>query len=138
MELSVFHLAINVTDLSLAREFYGELIGAEEGRSTENWVDFNFFGHQLSLHLGTPLISELTGKVDDTLVPMPHFGLVLPLPAWEGIANRLVDKGVDFVLPPSVRFMGKESEQYTLFLLDPFGNPLELKSFKDMNRLFVS
>ncbi|GBL04953.1 VOC family protein [Glaciecola sp. KUL10] len=138
MDLCVFHLAINVTDLSLAREFYGELIGAEEGRSTENWVDFNFFGHQLSLHLGTPLVSELTGNVDDTLVPMPHFGLVLPLPAWKSIASRLTDEKVDFILPPSVRYKGKKSEQYTLFLLDPFGNPLELKSFKDMNRLFAS
>jgi extradiol dioxygenase family protein len=138
MQSSIFHLAINVTDLCQAREFYGKLLGAEEGRSTETWVDFNFFGHQLSLHLGSPLTTELTGKVDNTMVPMPHFGLVLSFSVWKRIANRLDDAGIEFVIPPSVRFAGKPSEQHTFFFFDPFGNPLELKSFKDMSRLFTS
>jgi len=133
-----FHLAINVTDLDAARGFYGGVLGAIEGRSTETWVDFDFFGHQLSLHLGTPFATEATGKVGDHRVPMPHFGVVLPLALWREVAARLDAAGVDFVIPPSVRFEGEPGEQWTMFFRDPSGNPLEIKGFAEMDRVFAS
>ena len=133
-----FHLAINVTDLDEARAFYGALLGGVEGRSTETWVDFNFFGHQLSLHLGAPFATQATGKVGDHMVPMPHFGVVLPLDIWRGVAGRLTAAGVDFVIPPSVRFEGQPGEQWTMFFRDPAGNPVELKGFADMNAVFAA
>ena len=136
MQSNIFHLAINVTDLNQARAFYGELLGAEEGRSTETWVDFNFFGHQLSLHLGEPLHTKNTGKVDNIAVPMPHFGLVLPLALWRTLADRLTAAKIDFVLPPTHRFVGQPGEQFTFFFFDPFGNPIEFKSFADMKEVF--
>ncbi|MBE0453492.1 VOC family protein [Roseovarius autotrophicus] len=132
-----FHLAINVTDLDAARAFYGGVLGAVEGRSTETWVDFDFFGHQLSLHLGTPFATEATGKVGNHLVPMPHFGVVLPLPLWRDLAARLELAGVDFVIPPSVRFEGEPGEQWTMFFRDPCGNPVEVKGFADMGAVFA-
>ena len=104
--LTPFHLALHVTDLDEASSFYGGTLGCAEGRSTETWVDFNFFGHQLSLHLGRPFATTNTGKVGAHLVPMPHMGLVLHLPDWRALADRLLAAGVDFVLPPSVRFEG--------------------------------
>ena len=133
-----FHLAINVSDLDAARAFYGGVLGATEGRSTETWVDFDFFGHQLSLHLGTPLATEATGKVGDHMVPMPHFGVVLPLFEWQRVAGRLSAAEVDFVIPPSVRFEGAPGEQWTMFFRDPSGNPLELKGFADMDAVFAA
>lgn len=132
-----FHLAFNVTDLDAARAFYGGVLGATEGRSTETWVDFDFFGHQLSLHLGTPFATEATGKVGDHLVPMPHFGVVLPLALWREVAARLEAAGVEFVIPPSVRFEGAPGEQWTMFFRDPCGNPVELKGFADMTAVFA-
>ena len=132
-----FHLAINVSDLDAARAFYGGVLGATEGRSTETWVDFDFFGHQLSLHLGPPFATEATGKVGDHLVPMPHFGVVLPLALWREVAARLEAAGVAFVIPPSVRFEGGPGEQWTMFFRDPCGNPVELKGFADMGRVFT-
>jgi extradiol dioxygenase family protein len=132
-----FHLAINVTDLDAARAFYGGVLGATEGRSTETWVDFDFFGHQLSLHLGAPFETRATGKVGDHMVPMPHFGLVLPLPLWRDLAARLEAAGVDFVIPPSVRFKGEPGEQWTMFFRDPCGNPVEVKGFADMGGVFA-
>jgi hypothetical protein len=131
-----FHLAINVTDLDAARRFYGGLLGGIEGRSTGTWVDFDFFGHQLSLHLGTPLATEATGKVGDHMVPMPHFGVVLPLSEWQQVAARLSAAEVDFVIPPSVRFEGEPGEQWTMFFRDPSGNPVEVKGFADMETVF--
>ncbi len=133
---SIFHLAFNVTDLQQARDFYGELLGSEEGRSTDTWVDFDFFGHQLSLHLGKPFESAYTGMVDNIAVPMPHFGLVLPFDAWQKMADKLTTAKIEFVLPPTLRFKDKPGEQYTLFFFDPFGNPIELKSYPDSNELF--
>ena len=133
-----FHLAINVTDLGEARAFYGGLLGGVEGRSTETWVDFDFFGHQLSLHLGTPFATQATGKVGDHMVPMPHFGVVLPLDIWRGVAERLTAAAVDFVLPPSVRFEGQPGEQWTMFFRDLSGNPIEVKGFADTTGIFAS
>ncbi|WP_300548535.1 VOC family protein [Roseovarius sp.] len=133
-----FHLAINVTDLDAARGFYGDLLGATEGRSTETWVDFDFFGHQLSLHLGAPFATKPTGKVGDHMVQMPHFGVVLPLETWREVAARLERAGTEFVIPPTVRFEGEPGEQWTMFFCDPSGNPVELKGFADMGAVFAS
>ncbi|MGI3167759.1 VOC family protein [Pseudooceanicola sp. C21-150M6] len=132
-----FHLAYHVTSLDQARAFYGGVLGAEEGRSTETWVDFDFFGHQLSLHLGTPFATTNTGKVGDHMVPMPHLGMVLPLDDWKAMADRLTGAGVDFVLPPSVRFEGEPGEQWTMFFRDPSGNPIEIKGFRDAAGIFA-
>lgn len=133
-----FHLAINVTDLDTSRAFYGKILGGVEGRSTATWVDFDFFGHQLSLHLGQPFATEATGRVGDHMVPMPHFGVVLPLDVWRGAADRLTAAGVDFVIPPSVRFKGEPGEQWTMFFRDPSGNPIEVKGFADMAAVFAA
>jgi extradiol dioxygenase family protein len=129
--MSIFHLAFNVGDLDEARTFYGDLLGCEEGRSTDTWVDFNFFGHQISLHLGPPFAHAPTGQVGEHKVPMPHFGVLLDLDSWKQLADRLEDANVTFILPPSLRFEGQPGEQATLFLLDPFGNPLEFKGMRD-------
>jgi len=133
---SLFHLAFNVTDLDEARRFYGGVLGCAEGRASETWVDFDFFGHQLSLHLGTPFATAPTGQVDGQLVPMPHFGLVLALPDWQAMAGRLKAAQTDFVLAPQVRFEGEPGEQWTMFFLDPFGNPLEMKGFRALETLY--
>ena len=133
---SLFHLAFHVRDLNVARDFYRDVLGCTEGRSTDNWVDFDLCGHQLSLHLGEPFATTLTGHVGDHLVPMPHFGLVLPLPAWQIMAERLTQAGASFVLPPQVRFAGQPGEQWTMFLLDPFGNPIEIKGFQSFDAVF--
>ncbi|MDM7933458.1 VOC family protein [Tabrizicola sp.] len=131
-----FHLAYHVTDLNEARAFYGAVLGCPEGRSTETWVDFDFFGHQISLHLGEPFKTTNTGKVGGHMVPMPHLGLVLLLEDWRRLADRLTAAGVDFVLPPSVRFKGEPGEQWTMFFRDPSGNPIEVKGFRDMEAVF--
>ena len=135
--MSVFHLACNVHCLTEAREFYGQLLGCEEGRSTETWIDFNFFGHQLSLHLGQPFQIERTGHVGDKKVPMPHFGAVLPMQEWEVLAQRLITAGVKFELEPQIRFKGQVGEQSTMFFYDPSGNPIEMKGFKDFDEVFA-
>ncbi|KGM48776.1 VOC family protein [Pseudooceanicola atlanticus] len=132
-----FHLAIHVTSLEEARDFYGTVLGAEEGRSTETWVDFDLFGHQLSLHLGPPFATTDTGKVGEHMVPMPHFGFVLPLERWQEMAERLKAANVAFVLEPSVRFEGEPGEQWTMFFRDPSGNPIEIKGFRDYEGLFA-
>ena len=136
MTSSFFHLAFHVRDLDAARRFYGSVLGCAEGRSTDTWVDFDLFGHQLSLHLGEPFATTLTGRVGDHWVPMPHFGLVLALPDWQAMAQRLQNAGVNFVLPPQVRFEGQPGEQWTLFFLDPFGNPIEIKGFRTLAGVF--
>ena len=125
--LTPFHLAIHVRDLDAARAFYGGLLGCTEGRSASTWVDFDFFGHRLSLHLGTPFAHTATRRVGDHSVPMPHFGVVLLLPKWEALAMRLASCGVDFVLPPTVLFEGEPGEQWTMVLVDPSGNPIAIK-----------
>ena len=133
---SLFHFAFNVTDLDIARQFYGGVLQCLEGRSTATWVDFDFFGHQLSLHLGQPFKTESTGLVGDTLVPMPHFGLVLELPDWQAMAARLAATNTVFIMPPQLRFAGQPGEQYTMFFCDPFGNPMEIKGFKSLDTLY--
>ena len=135
---SLFHFAFNVTDLDEARRFYGDLLGCREGRSTETWVDFDFFSHQISLHLGEPLKTALTGHVGDQVVPMPHFGLVLQRADWQAMADRLQAAGVPFVMPPQLRFAGQPGEQWTMFFLDPFGNPLEIKGFESLETVYAS
>lgn len=135
---SYFHFAFNVTDLDAARRFYGGVMGCREGRSTETWVDFDFFTHQLSLHLGEPFKTAATGCVGDHRVPMPHFGLVLALPDWQALAKRLTDAGIQFVIAPQIRFEGQAGEQWTMFFLDPFGNPIEIKGFASLDSIFAS
>ena len=135
---SLFHLAFNVTDLDEARRFYGGVLGCAEGRSTDTWVDFDFFGHQLSLHLGEPFATACTGHVGDHLVPMPHFGVVLALPDWQALAARLQAANSAFVLAPQVRFEGQPGEQWTMFFCDPCGNPVEVKGFRSMDTLYVA
>jgi extradiol dioxygenase family protein len=137
-----FHLALSVHDLAQARAFYGELLQCPEGRSAPTWVDFDFFGHQLSVHLqraperSPSPVSATTSPVDGDAVPMPHFGLVLDMPRWESLAERLRAAGTAFVIEPRVRFRGRVGEQATLFLRDPSGNALEFKAFADRASLF--
>ncbi|RZL94210.1 MAG: dioxygenase [Variovorax sp.] len=133
---SIFHLAFNVRDLDGARRFYGGVLGCAEGRSTDTWVDFDFFGHQISMHLGEPFATADTGHVGDVLVPMPHFGLALALPDWRALADRLEAANTDFVLKPQVRFEGQPGEQWTMFFRDPFGNPIEVKGFRSLDTVY--
>ena len=135
---SLFHLAFHVSDLDEARRFYGGVLGCSEGRSTDTWVDFDFFSHQISLHLGEPFKTTCTGRVGDHWVPMPHFGLVLLLPEWQALAHRLEATGMDFVLKPQRRFEGQPGEQWTMFFCDPFGNPIEVKGFASLDQLYAS
>jgi len=134
---SLFHLAIHVTDLEAARRFYGGVLGCAEGRSTDTWVDFDFFGHQISLHLGTPFPTSDTGRVGDRLVPMPHFGLVLGLDDWHALAERLRAAGTEFIVPPHLRYPGEPGEQWTMFFRDPSGNPIEVKGFASLEALYA-
>ncbi|MEE7501900.1 VOC family protein [Methylobacterium sp. C33D] len=135
--LTPFHLAYHVTDLDAARRFYGGVLGCREGRSTETWVDFDFFGHQLSLHLGEPFATTRSGTVGDHTVMMPHLGVVLPLDAWEALAGRVEAAGIAFDIPPVVRFAGEPGEQRTMFFFDPSGNPIEVKGFRDLAGVFA-
>lgn len=133
---SIFHLAFHVRDLDVARRFYGGVLGCAEGRSTGTWVDFDFFGHQISLHLGEPFATARTGRVGDVMVPMPHFGLALALPDWQAMAARLEAAGTEFVLKPQARFEGQPGEQWTMFFFDPFGNPIEVKGFRSLDTIY--
>lgn len=135
---SLFHLAIHVTDLEEARRFYGGVLGCAEGRSTDTWVDFDFFGHQLSLHLGTPFATTRTGRVGPHMVMMPHLGVVLRLSDWLALSDRLQSLDVVFDIPPVIRFEGEPGEQRTMFFFDPSGNPIEIKGFADFDGLFAS
>ena len=140
MTLAPFHLAIPVYDLAAARHFYGEVFGLEEGRSSEHWVDFNFFGHQLVIHEHPKTSSQEsahTNAVDGHDVPVPHFGVVLGWEDWHALAERLQARGTTFVLEPQIRFKGQVGEQATLFLFDPCGNALEFKAFRDIGQLFA-
>ena len=133
--LPPFHLAIKVRDLTEARRFYGELLGCPEGRSSTTWVDFNFFGHQLVCHVArhVSLVSqEESNFVDGHDVPVPHFGAVLEIPNFESLSRKLEASGVRFVVEPHVRFKGQPGEQATMFLLDPSGNAIEFKAFRNI------
>ncbi|MAC27066.1 MAG: glyoxalase [Myxococcales bacterium] len=134
MSAPPFHLAIPVHDLEAARAFYGGVLGCREGRAAERWVDFDFFGHQLSCHLAD-VDPPPTNEVDGDAVPVRHFGLVLPWDEWERQARHLEAAGVRFLIRPRVRFAGQPGEQGTLFVRDPSGNAIELKSFRDPARL---
>ncbi|HVF35988.1 MAG TPA: VOC family protein [Candidatus Saccharimonadia bacterium] len=141
MPLAPFHLAIPVHDIAAARAFYGEVFGLAEGRSSEQWVDFDFFGHQLVIHEQPRTAAQQqhahTNPVDGHDVPVPHFGVVLPWTDWEALAARLTSLGTRFVIEPYVRFKGQVGEQATMFLLDPCGNALEFKAFRDLDQLFA-
>ncbi len=133
-----FHLAFPVRDLAEARAFYGDLLGCPEGRSSNEWVDFNFFGHQIVTHLSPDECgSTQTNNVDDHNVPVRHFGAVLDMGVWENLAKKLQDAGTKFVIEPYVRFKGEVGEQATMFFMDPSGNALEFKAFKNIESLFA-
>ncbi|MCH7789903.1 MAG: VOC family protein [Acidobacteria bacterium] len=134
-----FHLAFPVDDLAAARRFYGDLLGCSEGRSTQEWVDFNFHGHQLVAHLDTSSGgSTATNSVDGEAVPVRHFGLILSVSAWLELVARLVEHDTEFLIEPQVRFEGQVGEQHTCFFLDPSGNAIELKAFANDEAIFAS
>ena len=136
--MAPFHYLFHVRDLDEARRFYGGLIGCLEGRSAETWVDFDFFGNQISLHLGAAVATQPTGHVDGIAVPLPHFGAVLGWDLFHEVAVRLANASVEFVLSPRIRFPGAPGEQATMFFLDPSGNALELKAFRDPAQIFAA
>lgn len=136
--LTPFHLAIPVHDLKAARVFYGTLLGCSEGRSAERWVDFDLFGHQLSVHLADHGGIQAHNPVDGDAVPIPHFGVILRWEDWHALADRLRAADQDFVIEPRIRFAGQVGEQATMFFLDPSGNALEFKSFRDPARIFAT
>ena len=137
--LSPFHLAIPVTDLPESLLFYEEVLGCERGRQSADWVDLNFYGHQLVLHqVAAPKGPSVSNPVDGEQVPVPHFGVVLPWPEFEALAGQLGSLGAVFEIPPTTRFVGRVGEQRTLFLRDPSGNCLEFKAFRDPSRLFAA
>jgi extradiol dioxygenase family protein len=139
MSLPPFHLAFPVDDLAAARKFYGGLLGCREGRSADHWVDFDLHGHQIVAHLAPDAIrSRSNNPVDGEEVPVPHFGLVLSMPEWRALAERLAAAGVKFVIEPTVRFAGHPGEQATMFLLDPAGNALEFKAMANPDNLFAT
>jgi extradiol dioxygenase family protein len=141
VDLPPFHLAISVRDLAESRRFYGQLLGCPEGRSAETWVDFDFFGHQLVCHVAAnyPAVAEgNSNAVDGHDVPVPHFGAVLEIPQFDELAKRLRGGGVQFVIEPHTRFKGEVGEQSTMFLLDPSGNAIEFKAFRNIrDQLFA-
>jgi len=138
-KISPFHLAIPVNDLTVCREFYGGILNCEEGRSASQWVDFNFFGHQLVIHQRpeaekTP--KKVYNPVDGHNVPIPHFGVVLEWDVWHELKALVIKKNIQFIIEPYIRFKGEPGEQATMFFLDPEGNALEFKSFKSLDNLF--
>ena len=134
-----FHFAFIVKDLPSTRRFYGEVLGCREGRSTATWVDFDFFGHQISAHTtGTIMRTEKTGQVDGVAVPMPHFGAILAWDEFAALAERIRAAGHAFVIEPRTRYEGQPGEQATMFLLDPSGNALEFKSFRHPEHVFTA
>ena len=138
--LSPFHYAFVVTDLELTREFYINTLGAHEARSDERWVDFNFFGHQLSAHLANecPQHSPSLSLIDGDHIPIPHFGVVLPKVDWKQLAERLIEKKIEFLIKPKLRFKNTPGEQWSMFLYDPFMNGIEFKSFENTELVFAS
>jgi uncharacterized protein len=133
-----FHLAFPVHSLAAAREFYGELLGCPEGRSSDEWIDFNFYGHQIVAHLAPQECGHRsTNAVDGHDVPVRHFGAVLSMPQWDALADKLKAAGTQFVIEPHIRFKGEVGEQATMFFLDPSGNAVEIKAFANMASLFA-
>jgi len=137
MSLQPFHLAIPVDNIENSRDFYTNMLGFKEGRSNVKWVDYNFFGHQLVIHLDNTRIREKNfNSVDGHEVPIPHFGVVLDWEEWKGFSKKINDLNIDFLIKPYIRFKGQVGEQATMFFLDPSGNALEFKSFKNPDQLF--
>lgn len=138
MSLPPFHLAFPVSDIAAARHFYGQLLGCPEGRSAADWVDFSLYGHQIVAHLAPEQVrTRSTSEVDGENVPVPHFGLVLPMEEWRQLASKLKHNGVEFVIEPTIRFEGQPGEQATMFLFDPSGNALEFKAMANPANLFA-
>ncbi|MEL6878163.1 MAG: VOC family protein [Pseudomonadota bacterium] len=134
-----FHLAFPVDDLSAARAFYGGVLGCSEGRSSDEWIDFDFHGHQIVAHLAPGRSGDTASNhVDGHGVPVPHFGLVMSMEDWQALADKLKDAGTAFVIEPTIRFKGETGEQATMFFRDPSGNALEFKAFADPTQLFAS
>jgi hypothetical protein len=137
-EFKPFHLAFPIRDIEETRAFYGDLLGCDIGRSTDKWIDFNFFGHQLSAHIKPEeLALAQTNSVDGKNVPVRHFGAILPWGEWHDLAEKLKTRGIEFVIEPYIRFKGEVGEQATMFFLDPCGNALEFKSFQDHSQIFA-
>jgi len=132
-----FHLAFPVRDIQSTREFYGGLLGCKIGRSTDTWIDFDFYGHQLSAHVKPLVLEEATNDVDGKKVPIPHFGVILTWNQWHELAERLKSAEVHFLIEPHIRFKGEVGEQATMFFYDPSGNAIEFKSFQDMEQVFA-
>ncbi len=135
---NLFHLAFPVHDLTAAREFYGGVLECEEARSSERWVDFNLYGHQIVAHLAPESTGiKAANKVDADHVPVPHFGIILSVDDWHALADKLAAKGIKFIIEPKIRFKGEVGEQSTMFFLDPSGNALEFKAFADPSLIFA-
>lgn len=138
MAQPLFHLAFPVDDLGKARAFYGGLLGCPEGRSSPEWVDFNFYGHQIVAHLAPGEVGHRsTSAVDGDDVPVRHFGAILSMTEWQALADKLVKAGTRFIIEPHIRFKGQAGEQATMFFLDPCGNALEFKSFQNLSQVFA-
>jgi extradiol dioxygenase family protein len=136
---NLFHLAFPVHDLDAAREFYGGVLECKEGRSSDRWIDFDLYGHQIVTHLSANGAGvRATNNVDADNVPVPHFGIILPMDAWKELADKLRSKGLTFVIEPKIRFAGEMGEQATMFFLDPSGNALEFKGFNDLSNVFAN
>ena len=133
-----FHLAFPVNDLAAARHFYGEVLGCPEGRSSDRWIDFDFFGHQIVTHLAPGVGDRVANPVDGHNVPVPHFGVVLTMDQWRALADRVEAAGIAFGIAPHTRFVGQPGEQATMFFRDPSGNALEFKAFADDAMLFAT
>ena len=143
MSIPPFHLAFPVHDLDAARNFYGALLGCREGRSDRDWIDYDFYGHQIVAHVAPAAVAaraagEDRNAVDGEAVPVPHFGVVLPMDQWQALADRLTGAGLEFVIEPTVRFKGQPGEQATMFFRDPSGNALEMKAFANDAMLFAT
>lgn len=137
-KITPFHVAVPVHNIDECRTFYRDVLGCKEGRSAEQWVDFDFFGHQFVIHYKPKSEEEThTNPVDGKNVPVPHYGVVLPWDTFQTFSQELIEKGIDFVIEPYIRFKGEPGEQATMFFLDPAGNALEFKAFKDMGQLFA-
>ena len=134
MKLRPFHLAIPVNNIAQAKEFYGSKLGFAEGRSDDHWIDYNFFGHQLVCHIGES--RTFSNDVDGKEVPIPHFGIVLEWEDFDDFSEKIRSNGINFIIEPYIRFKGLPGEQKTMFFMDPFGNALEFKSFKEDSHIF--
>ncbi len=138
MTMHPFHLAFPVTDLDEARQFFVGVLGCREGRSASRWVDFDFYGHQISAHLRPSVEGSDRNSVDGDAVPVRHFGLILPFEEWEQLRDHLTRCGAEFLIEPKIRFRGKPGEQGTMFVRGPSGNAVEFKTFKDQSRVFAT